>query len=662
MKTFYKFLLSSCLVGTLTLITAIAQDIKFGKYSQEEIDLSSCEYEPDAAAVVIYESASSYFVGGNLHTDIHFRKKVFNPSATDIADVTISYYHGGKSIEIISGLKAQIVNFTDGKEEVIKLSKKEIFEIDAGNGRKEYRITFPNVQPGSILEYSYKKIDKYITFLDGWSFQNRIPTMVSKYSIDIPEYLDYRFLGQGDNFVSRAKKTQKNGKYEWELTNLKSIKPEPYISNFEDYLDKIEFQLAGYKKDNSQGYGGTGPAYESVMSSWQETADELTSSDKFGGFLKNNASTKSLKEIPLEGTSSVERMASAQKYIQENFENSRRVGIFPSQTIKELLGSKSGTKADLNLLLLAMLRANNISAYPLLISSKGNGRSTLVQYPFITQFNQLIIVAEDEKGTAIYLDASDKELRPGYLSLDNHVEGGFVLMDNNSGLMPIQLGHRSGVFQMVNVKLNEQNEMTFDNVVRYSDYDAIQFRNNSKGSDDLEEVKKAMFSENQDNINLLEVNVKSGPRPQIDTKFTVTDKMDESTNLIYLTPFKYLKYKENPFKEDSRQFPVDFNYSFSDNYSSIINIPDGFELDDFPESINIAMPDGNSKLLYSVTQMEGMIKISAVFEMKNSMILASDYKDLKYFLEMVTSKFKEPVVLKRIAMNLSENVSQAKSE
>ena len=60
-------------------------------------------------------------------------------------------------MEEISGVKAQVTTYDQTRPVVTKLGKEDFLEVNIGNGVKELRITFPNVQVGSILEYSYKK-------------------------------------------------------------------------------------------------------------------------------------------------------------------------------------------------------------------------------------------------------------------------------------------------------------------------------------------------------------------------------------------------------------------------------------------------------------------------------------------------------------------------
>ncbi|GAB3665978.1 hypothetical protein GCM10028791_41780 [Echinicola sediminis] len=619
-----------------------AQEIKLGRYSQEELEMSECAFEPEASAVVLGEQGISFFSNSQLITETKRRIKIFDVSAKEYADVIIRFYEGDDRMESVSGLKAQVMNYENGKEEIIKMSKKDFFETEVGNGYKEIRFTFPNVKEGSILEYEYNIYSKSLTFLDGWSFQNDIPTVFSKYQIEIPEYLDYRFLGQGEHFILANQQRKESGTNEWVLENLKSIKPEPYMENFVDYLDKIEFQLAGYKDFSNQGH------YTPVLSTWQKLADELYDIESFKSYFRNNGPFKDLQEIKIEGETQLAKAENIYQYIKDHYTLNDERGFVPDQSMRKLIEGRVGSKAELNLLLIAMLRANDIEALPLLISSKGNGRSYLVQFPFVRQFNRLIVKAAVD-GEEMYGDTSDEFVPFGYLPLSCHVEGGFLVREQGSDLERIGLDHKSGIKQMVDISL-EADSLHYDHKVRYLDYDAISFL---EKYEEMDVQKAGEWLKLEDNavVSTYSMEQTEGKTKQVENSFMVDRLVNTNADMVLVNPIIIARFKENPFKIDERIFPVDFNYLISDNYIANIKIPEGYELDDFPEQLVISIPGGAAKFVYIPQEDPGnnMLRINIMFDLKKEMVQPQEYPGLKAFMEYVVNKIQEPVVLKKRA-------------
>jgi len=625
-------------------------DPKFGRYSSHEQNMTHCEFEPEADAVVLFESGKSHFLSGLLNTNFHFRKKLFNQNSKEFGDVTIRYYYGKDGTETITNIKAQTVNWVNGKIEITKLTKEEIFEVDAANGYKEYRLVFPNVKEGSIIEYAYKKVDKNITFLDGWVFQNDIPTLHSKYSIAVPDYLNYQSLSQGYHLLEKAAKPSLDrNAYTWELSNLRSMKPEPYLHNFRDYLDKIEFQLEGYK---TRAKPGDRIEIKEVFTTWDESAKDLLNISAVAGYLKNNSSTRFLKEIDFTSANQMDLLYQIGMYIQNNYESNSSSGIIPSVSLNELKQTKKGNKAAVNFLLVAMLNAQGIEAYPYLISSKGNGRSKLVQYPFINQFNQVIAVALID-GNYYYMDGATKGLSPGFLALDNHVNEGFIMKNGGSGLIPMSLKHKSGRTQTVRINMDDDQNLTSEYLARYNDYDAIELKL-QLGEDILsEKTAEVYFKENIKPIKGFSIQGVGDKNNQVNVNYTTVKELNGQVNTLMVTPFDNLRFKENPFKADIRQFPVDFNYNFNDYYAAHISIPAGFELDDFPEDVNIILPGGNFKFVYTVKAIGDEVMIASQLILKSTIIPPSEYESLKTFMELVLNKHQEPIIFKKSGSTFS---------
>src|SRR5690606_13514019 len=141
------------LISTLTF----SQNYKLGEFEDSEISLTEVSYEPGAPAVLLVSQGNSGFISGYLETSHLVSFKILSEGGKEYADVRIRYYVGDQGTEDILAVKAQTTNFVNGEAESVKVSKEGIFEVDLDDGYKELRISFPNVQVGSIIEYQYKK-------------------------------------------------------------------------------------------------------------------------------------------------------------------------------------------------------------------------------------------------------------------------------------------------------------------------------------------------------------------------------------------------------------------------------------------------------------------------------------------------------------------------
>lgn len=82
-----------------------------------------------------------------------------------------------------------------------------------------------------------------------------------------------------------------------------------------------------------------------------------------------------------------------------------RNGIFASQSLNKCFQEKSGTAADLNLLLIGLLRQFDIPAVPLILGTRDFGK-VVDLYPIVDQFNYLMALVELD-GKSYFLDATN---------------------------------------------------------------------------------------------------------------------------------------------------------------------------------------------------------------------------------------------------------------
>jgi hypothetical protein len=636
----------SCLLfGLFCLFQSLvfAQKEKFGKYNPNEIVYAQVDFEPEADAVVLFEEGHSKFVGKIFETNYHFRIKVLKESGVSRGDARIRFYSGDDRIEEISGIKAQVANFEGGQEQIFKVEKDQIFLVDLGNGFKEYRITFPNVKVGSILEWTYNKTDKNITFLDGWTFQNDIPTILSTYSITMIPQLEYKMIGQGYKYTTASEKTSNNGTYSWTLRKLNSLKGEPYMKNFGDYKDRVEFQLSRYQKSISE--------WVDVLMNWTVLGNEILDGYKEKGYNRNILNDPALGELTFPESSDLEKAKKAYYYLQNVISLRPETGFVPNQSLQQLLKKRGGSPLEVNLALMGILNSLGISCQPILVGSKGSGRSELVSFPFLNQFNSIMLIATVE-GQKYYLDLEDPLAPFGYVDLDKHVKSGLLLERDKSQLVPIEIKHNSNSIFFTQMRFDEEKNVWVEGSLRKFYYEGFVLAQKAKQLENANEPLEKLFSlEPTWEVTEIKADDQLKENNFTNTNFKIKIPMDggAESDLLMVSPFKITTFGKNPFTQEQRNFPVDFGFAFNETYNTILEIPEGWELDDYPLNENISMKNNEILFFYNTVITEGKIQINARIEVKKPIIDVRQYGNLKYFMETVATKLSSPVILKKVA-------------
>ncbi|WP_373396023.1 hypothetical protein V8V91_15585 [Algoriphagus halophilus] len=322
-----------------------------------------------------------------------------------------------------------------------------------------------------------------------------------------------------------------------------------------------------------------------------------------------------------------------------------------------MLKSKKGSPEELNLALMRVLNSIGIQCSPVLIGSKGNGRSELVPFPYLNQFNEIILLARLD-GESVYLDLSDPIAPFGYIDPEKHVKGGLMLVKDKSELIQIKIRHNSNTILMTDVSLKDDGRLQIDNMLRTYFYEGLKLARISKSFKDKNEPMEKLFAEDENYVySNVEVLDELKEKNYVSTKFNVTSKDRVDDGFLEVSPFSFSSFSENPFTQEYRVFPVDFGFSFTETYNAKIKIPTGYDLDDFPMEEKFTISSGQIDFSYSPSKIEGVVNIIARIEVKDPMIDPKYYPELKFFMESVASKLNAPVIFrKRLLLNLMKGV------
>lgn len=117
---------------------------------------------------------------------------------------------------------------------------------------------------------------------------------------------------------------------------------------------------------------------------------------------------------------------------------------------------------------------------------------------------------------------------------------------------------------------------------------------------------------------------------------------------IYLSPMLFFLNEKNPFKQEKREYPVDFGFPFLEKYTISIKIPDNYTVENLPQSAVVSTEDGSGTFKFSTAFSENQIQMTIVHQMNEVIIPIEKYEGLKEFYKIILAKQSEKIVLKRI--------------
>lgn len=664
-------ILFSTLIFSFFTILGFAQDkslVKFGKVSPEDFATKIYSIDSNANAVVIADIGTSKIVGNSkgwfsLEFKHYRRVHLLNKNGFDIATEEIRLYSEGDGEEQLSSLKAVTYNLENGKVVETKLEKGNIFKDKLSKNWVVKKFTFPNIREGSIIEFEYTITSDYLRNLQPWEFQGAYPRLWSEYNLTMPSFFTYVFLTQGyqryfiqtrsdarDNFTvydsrgagpsDRSSFTASVADYRWVIKNSPALKEESYTSTINNHIQKIEFELTEQSEP---------VAPHVYLSSWSQVAKELMESEDFGlPLTKDNGWLGDIVRAATAGaTTSLEKAKKIYAYVRDNFTCTSYSGKYMDQSLKNVLKSRNGNVAEINLLLIAMLKYADITADPVLLSTRSHG-NTYALYPILNKFNYVICDANID-GQTIFMDATHPRL--GFGKLTPQCYNGHARIINPAAAMAIDLSADSLMerkLTSIMLTSNEKGELvgTMQQYPGYYESHEDREKIKEKGKDEFfKEIKKAYGQEVE------VINPKIDSLDNLDESLGITYdfKMNqEKEDILYINPMFGEGYKENPFKSAERLYPVEMPYATYETYIFSMIIPEGYVLDELPKSTLVKLnEEGDGIFEFRISESGGTISLRSRLQLKRAYYEPEEYEILREFFNIIVKKHSEQIVLKK---------------
>jgi transglutaminase-like putative cysteine protease len=288
-------------------------------------------------------------------------------------------------------------------------------------------IPLPDVTRGSVVFFEWVMEREEEFMMEGWSFQNIIPVLSSQISFDLPPGvdLDWRAFNMPDDFQPQVKGRH----YLFSRTDLPVLPHEEWAPAEIDLVERVELRFHCPA-------GGT-PDIES----WADVARW------YYGITRQQWNTpqaiKSLSaEICKGAADSEEKILRLCNWVQSKI---RYVaieigmgGYIPHDPVA-VCRTKYGDCKDKSFLLMALLRAQGIEAWPVLCRSGSRGH-ILEDFAWPAAFDHCITAIGTPDSGIRYFDPTSETV--GYPCLPANLEGsmGLVVREDSGNLVPMASG------------------------------------------------------------------------------------------------------------------------------------------------------------------------------------------------------------------------------
>jgi hypothetical protein len=654
--------------------TINAQEFKLGKVSIAELEQKKHPKDTTAVAAILFKKGEAKFEyvqgeGFKVITEVAMRIKIYKKDGYDWANQEVRFISRNSSIkENVEFTDAVTYNLVAGKIEKTKLQSEGEFEEKVNKYLNKKKITLPNVKEGSVLEFKYIIRTNNIGMLREFDFQTDIPVDFSEYKTYVPEYFIYNTKMKG--FVTPQINVEKSNKsiiitskersgfnvsqtnfssdkidYQetkttYTVQNLAAMKEEAFVNNIDNYTTSLvqELSMTQYPNEILKPYS----------TDWNAVVKTIYDNDDFGPELNKTGYFEDDLKTVVAGLSKQDEIISAiLNYVKSTVKWNDYKGYSCNDGVKKAYKDKTGNVAEINLMLTAMLRTAGLKANPVLVSTRDNGISF---FPNHSAFNYVIAAVEVPEGL-ILLDATSKFSTPNVLPFrDLNWMGRLIRKDGTSEEVDLMPTKASNDYVTMMYAIDATGKISGKLRRQRTDHNAMSFRSeieNTKEDDYLEKLENE--NEKIEISDYSRTNEKDVQLPIIETcSFSGTNLCELIGEKIYINPLLFFTKEYNPFKQEKREYPIDYVFPFLDNYIVNIDIPEGYVVETLPKSAQFNMEDNLGSFKFMAITGGNKIQLTISHQINTPIVSSEYYPMLKEYYQGMIAKETEKIVLKKV--------------
>ena len=667
------------LLGLLAAGTVTAQPapIKFGVVPGADLTAAPFAADSAAPAVVLCDYGRSYLRGKADGLEVVFERvtriKILKKAGYDEATVEIPLYHREGSQEKISSLRGCTYNLVNGQVEKTRLEPAGAFLEKRTASVNVQKFTLPNVRVGAVVEYAYTLTSDFLFNFQDWTFERRIPVRWSEYRTSIPVFYRYKIIYQSsrpfdvDQTTVGAVSLRVDDKlpggagagagltvgsllvsapteeHRWALKNLPAFADEPYMTTARDYVARLDFELTGEQWPNSP--------YHDLTGTWAKIDARLLADADFGGRL--NEAAGQVTALAVQHPELADRVAAVRAAVLAavRYDGTNRYDA--PEPLRKALAARRGTAADVNLLLIAALRAAGLPAQPLLLSTRDHGRVSQ-EYPLLDRFNYVVALVPQPGGPDLLVDATEPLLPCGVLP-ERCLNGAGRLIakkPEEGRWVELRQGQRRVHYQQVALALDARGGLTGQVREEHGGLAAHAARTELAERGEARYRADLLGRHEGWTLAAFAVADRADAAKPLALNYTFAQPADDNAPAatLYLSPLAAFGTRQNPFQHEQRTFPVDFGAPQDETMLVTLTLPAGYELAELPKPAVVDLPGGSGRFVYSATApTPGTVQFTSRLSLREALYPAGQYANLRELYRLMLAKQSEKLVIKKKA-------------
>jgi hypothetical protein len=324
--------------------------------------------------------------------------------------------------------------------------------------------------------------------------------------------------------------------------------------------------------------------------------------------------------------------------------------IWAMDGIKTAWTNKKGTTGETNLILVNLLKDAGLDAYPILVSTRNNGRiNDLI--PDWHQFDKVMarVLINDHN---YVLDATNKINSPKLIPWEVMYSDGLVIGKIEAGNWGWQtLWNEKDAFDeliLINGTIDDHGVLTGEAAINSYDYSrAKRMEDLKKGKDQF--VEKYFSSKSVSvHIDSCVIENEMVDTLPLNQKLWFSQKLSSSGIYKYFSTNLFTGLEKNPFTADQRFSDIFFGANQRYTIIESFIIPEGYAFDEMPKNVKMIMPDTSIVFTRNITVQNDALNLHITLEFKRPVFRVGEYEPFREFYSKLFGMLNEQIVIKKI--------------
>jgi hypothetical protein len=321
--------------------------------------------------------------------------------------------------------------------------------------------------------------------------------------------------------------------------------------------------------------------------------------------------------------------------------------LFISKPIKRSYYEQYGNSADINLMMISMMRNAGIQADPVILSTRENG----IMNPAVALLRNInyVICAVQIDGKQYLLDGTDPVNPFGSLPLRCLNFQGWKVTSTGGNWVDLRNSEINSFSTSCNLSPTVNGTISAVVRTRYDSYSALSERKDIRlyGEEDYKEDLFYRWG----NIDVSDISISGADSldGSLDIGFNaiIHHQLQQNSNLMIFNPYEIFESLSNPFIKEHREYPVNFGCPIRQEYTFYIKVPEGYTVDESPKKVQLILPDKDASFSQSATIQNDILVINGVFTIQKTFFSKEEYESLRQLYLIMLRKKAEMIVLRK---------------